>query len=575
MTILCAIPIQIPVNRTRVTVRCLATGGPLHTAALRLAEYWGESPEEIAEVLGLPIPRVQQLLADLQQGGELVERDFVLWVDHARERVLPYSALSGAAVKRDEHGPVTLIADQPTRVMLQNMGLNAGLSWDLGLEGYVEVQKVHDVVADIRDRSLPHLLRLPDTQLVIAATHTGAREPTQPAFEFSLAQYGVIDPQLTRWARRDYLEDLDALVKQADLSPSPLPPEQPTDEGRWDPLQPHPGVLRERVREAAETAEDRLVLSAPDLRFLPPWLNDTIEQAAERDIQIVLCPSQANLAPRQTRFEFTTTPAPRQPQALTLLADDARAIMHSDPDACLDRHAMPVRQHLQVSRHESAIAWLREKLHIERLRARRPRDRLRPEKIASMLRQALGELQDELPAKLRASIQPEDERFAIEHLDRHPGREQPTRAARRATAGIAWERILATRVAALAATHDTLEVLAERWLPPKARIDLDLIVADDTKGLTWILDAKNSNPTDDQLAKMRDQIRLLKRAPELTGGRPVIGVIVHRARQLDTPIQATEHRDILRCTLQRLPDLLLAKHLPGERPRQPTSPKAD
>ena len=41
----CAIPIQIPVHRIRVTARCLATGGPVHTAVLRLADYWGESPE--------------------------------------------------------------------------------------------------------------------------------------------------------------------------------------------------------------------------------------------------------------------------------------------------------------------------------------------------------------------------------------------------------------------------------------------------------------------------------------------------------------------------------------------------
>ena len=64
MTVLCAIPLQIPVHRIRVTAKCLATGGPVHTAALRLADYWGESPEEIAEVLGLPIYRAEHLLQD-------------------------------------------------------------------------------------------------------------------------------------------------------------------------------------------------------------------------------------------------------------------------------------------------------------------------------------------------------------------------------------------------------------------------------------------------------------------------------------------------------------------------------
>jgi hypothetical protein len=69
---------------------------------------------------------------------------------------------------------------------------------------------------------------------------------------------------------------------------------------------------------------------------------------------------------------------------------------------------------------------------------------------------------------------------------------------------------------------------------------------------------------------MQAQIRLLQKAPDLTKGRPVTGVIVHRKRQLEHPIQPTEHHNILRATVQRLPDLLLAKRLPGERaPKQP------
>ncbi len=219
-----------------------------------------------------------------------------------------------------------------------------------------------------------------------------------------------------------------------------------------------------------------------DLRYLPTWLSETLTEAHERDIQIVLCPNQANLTPAGMTFDFETSLAPHQPPALILTADDAHAVIHSDPAAVLHRQRAP---------------------------------------------------------------------------------EHPTQAARKAAAGIAWERILATRVRDLAAEHDTLRLLAERWLPSDARIDLDLILADDTKGITWILDAKNSQPKDDQLGKMRAQIRLLERAPETSGGRPIVGVIIHHKRQLDPPIQATEHHNILRCTLQRLPDLLLAKRLPG------------
>lgn len=79
----------------------------------------------------------------------------------------------------------------------------------------------------------------------------------------------------------------------------------------------------------------------------------------------------------------------------------------------------------------------------------------------------------------------------------------------------------------------------------------------------WVIDAKNADPTNEQLHKIQTQLRLLKQAPELTKGRPVMGVIVHRKRQLQAPLQPTEHQNILRCTVQRLPDLLLAKRLPG------------
>ncbi len=181
-----------------------------------------------------------------------------------------------------------------------------------------------------------------------------------------------------------------------------------------------------------------------------------------------------------------------------------------------------------------------------------------------MLRRELEKLRAELPQTVQADIQPADEQFAIETLDRHPPREQPTKAAWKAAAGIAWERILIERVAHLATRHEQLTITAERWKPPGVKLDLDMIVHDRQKSVVWILDAKNADRNDDQLTKMRSQIRLLQRNPELTHGCPtIIGLIVHRRRQLDTTPQPTEHHNILRCTLQGLADLLLAKRLPG------------
>ncbi len=566
MTVLCAIPVQIPVHRVRVRVRCLATGGPVHTAVLRLADFWGESPEEIAEVLGLPIARVEQLLIDLERGGEPIEREFVLWVDHARDRVLPYSALDGAAIKRTKYEPFTLPADPPTPARLATMGLDSGLSWDLGLEGHVQVLEVLDVRADIRDSSLPHVLRLPDTQLLIRAPKKPPPPGTPPDLRFSVAQHGVPDSHLSAWARANYEKDLVELAEPAHLTAHKRPPEdlaELTTQGHWEALDPHPRLFREQLTEAAYSATERIVLSAPDLRYLPTWLQETLQDTHDRDVQIVLCPNQGDLTPSTATFDFETSPASDQPPALTLTADDAHAVVHSDPAAALDRQALPTRQHLFSSHEATAIGRLLDRLGLKRLRPAAPLQQLTPQSIAAMLRAALGELQAELPDTVEASIQPEDEQFALETLHRQRAPENPTQAARRAAAGIAWERILATRIRDLAADHDTLCVLAERWLPPNARIDLDLIVADDRKGITWIIDAKNSDPKDDQLGKMRAQIRLLEQAPETSGGQTVIGVIVHRKRQLDPPLQATEHHNILRCTLQRLPDLLLAKRLPG------------
>jgi hypothetical protein len=601
MTVLCAIPIQIPVHRIRVTAKCLATGGPVHTAVLRLADYWGDSPEEIAEVLGLPIHHVEYLLEQLQEGGEPIEREFVLWVDHARERVLPYSALSGVAVRPSRHGPFTLPVDPPTPARLRDMGLDAGMSWDLGLEGHVEVLDVLDVLADIRDKNLPHVLRLPDTQLVIStAEHgpatpttpspsppttptpatstpaTGAPEhitpaPARPAFKFQLAQHGAIDPRLTAWARNNYAEELANLTNGAELDATDSQLKdlaKLTEQGSWQTLQPHPATLREHTAEAAQNATERLVLSAPDLRIIPTWLQEIITETSERDVQIVLAPTQDDLIPTRATFEFTTSPAPNhQPQALSILADERHALTHTDPAAFLERRGKPQRQYAYTTQHTDAIAGLLDRLGLKRLRAPAPRYKPDARRIATMLRQALGELQAELPNTITATIQPEDDRFALETIDRQRNPENPTNAARKTAAGIAWERTLTILAHHLAGEHDQLHVIAERWRPKDVRLDLDLILADDRKQTVWIIDAKNAHPTNDQLHKMQNQIKLLQKEPKLTDGRRITGVIVHRKHQLDPQIQPTEHHNILRATIQRLPDLLLAKQLPGERPQ--------
>ena len=333
-------------------------------------------------------------------------------------------------------------------------------------------------------------------------------------------------------------------------------------------------MLRGQITQAAEDAEQRVVFCAPDLRSLPPWLQETLREASERDLEVLLCPSQADYVPNKADFEFNVSASTQQPWALAIVADEGHAVLHSHPAGCLKDDPTPVRQHLYSTRARQAIGDLLDRLHLKRLRPQAPRHPISPEKIASMLRQELDKLHAELPPNLQVTIQPADEQFAIQTLDRQRTPENPTKAAWRAAAGIAWERILIERVRDIAASHADLHLLRERWVPPNAKIDLDLILADNLKVITWILDAKNTDPNHKQLHKMLDQIRLLQKAPQINGGRPIMGVIVHPKRQLPTPNKPTEHHNILRATPHGLHQLLLTKTLPGERHQPQTRPKA-
>ncbi|HEY7933598.1 MAG TPA: hypothetical protein VID48_07215, partial [Solirubrobacteraceae bacterium] len=288
MSVICALAIQIPVHRIRISVRCLQTGGPVHTAVLRLADYYGsDSPEAIAEPLGLPIPRVQRLLSDLALGGELIEREFVMWVDHARGQVLPYNALTGVAVLPHPAGGIELPLDWPTPKMLENMGMSAGLSWDVGLEGNVEVHKVLDVTADTRTRALPNRLRLPDTHLVV----TQDESPRQPVeLKLAITQHGQDDALLTHWVREHYTKHLHQTLKEGKLANTPVPDtvRKVTEQDGWDTLEPHPGVFREQITQAVEDATQRVAVLAPSFTFIPTWLEQLLKDAGDRGVPVLL-----------------------------------------------------------------------------------------------------------------------------------------------------------------------------------------------------------------------------------------------------------------------------------------------
>jgi hypothetical protein len=132
--------------------------------------------------------------------------EFVLWVDHARERVLPHSALSGAAVRPSKTGPFTLAVDPPTPNRLKDMGLAAGLSWDLGPTATAPPRDARrDPTSPDGDRAQVRVLARP------------ARHDRPPADQL---------------ARSNYQDDLAELLASADLASATASP--PARTGRKD-----------------------------------------------------------------------------------------------------------------------------------------------------------------------------------------------------------------------------------------------------------------------------------------------------------------------------------------------------
>jgi len=579
MNVVSAIPLQIPVHRVRATVRCRELGTPLHTTIRRLAHATGDE-ELVAAATGLSLRSVARVRAELAHELAPIEREYLMWVDHARARCLPYTALDGVvAVRRKDAGP-TLPLEPPTAASLARMGLSAAASWDSGIDGHVEIDAVLDVIADARGGapsgagSLPHVLRLPDVHLLV---YFEADRPYEP--RVALTQHTIDSPELTRWLHEHYGPSLtsDILDLRHITEAHALPPRwlaeliegsEPAGEGRpWELLEPHPYRVRRAVSEVAEAATDRLDVCAPSVRELPEWLRQALAGAGARGVTVVIRPAQAEDPPR--RLDARLSVLPGQPNALCVIADTERAVIHTDPQACLDRGEVnaPHHQHLALTRAKPAVSALLELLALTPPKQRRPSEKLGPQAVRGMLVQALAKLKGELPGGVSAAIEPDDERAAAATLDRYhrPGG-SPTEGMHAAAAGIAWERVVIAAATDLCERHPQLEYLAARWSPPQGGIDLDVILADHAKRLVWVIDAKNAKPTNEQQGKMVHQLRVLaNESHTIPAGWRAMGMIVHPSQQLRTSPHQTEQPSILRATIQDLPRILLAELLPDQR----------
>jgi hypothetical protein len=578
MSVVCAIPLQIPVHRVRATVRCRELGTPLHTTVRRLLEHVGADEELIAATTGVTLERIEQVRGELAHRLAPIEREYLIWVDHARERCLPYSSLDGVVVLRSRDGGLTLPVDPPTPASLARMGLSAAASWDSGPDGYVEIEEVLDVVADTRGGPpakagrLSHVLRLPDVHLVVSFEDEQADQPL-----ITLTQHGLDSPELTRWLHEHYGTSLTSDILHLEqfpgshISPPPWLADLPTTSAAglpsWKAVEPHPQRFRQAVSELAAIAEDRLDICAPDLHDLPEWLFEMLQDTLARGVPVVLHPAQAKAVPK--RLEALVAVLPEQPVALCMLADTSSALIHTDPQAALDHgeDRSPGRQYLLATREPSAVRALQKLLELHPPQRRTPSERLGAETVKGMLERALATLAEELPSGVSASIQPEDERFATATLDRYHRRgDSPTDGMLAVAAGIAWERVLIAATIDLCETHDQLEYLASRWSPPQGGIDLDLVLADHTKRLIWVIDAKNREPTSEQEGTMLHQLRVLAdHSHFIPDDWRAIGVIVHPSRHLRTSPRQSEQSSILRSNLHDLRRLLSLDTLPDQR----------
>lgn len=288
-----------------------------------MATQANADPDLIAAVTGLPLTQIARVQGELARRLAPIEREYVLWVDHARGRALPYSALDGVVAVRRRDGGITLPLEPPTKTDLERIGLDEAASWEAGVDGEVEIEEILDVAADARGAAggpASHVLRLPDTQLLI---HFDPQNRDQP--RVAVTQHGRDDAELTGWLREHYGDPpaTDTIDLRHITEASPIPPpwlatlatQTATDNKRpWSFPDPHPRNVRDAITEVAETANDRLDVCAPDLTRLPEWLQNTLAEAAARGVTVVLRPT--NRAPHpgaspqlSHRFQPNRTPS--------------------------------------------------------------------------------------------------------------------------------------------------------------------------------------------------------------------------------------------------------------------------
>ena len=561
--VLAAALIGAPVFRMRAEIAYRELGSPAHRAVEHLHAI--EVPEpEIAALLGLRTEQVSILQKEL--AGEHGQRvsDLRVWIDPAHNAVL--TSEQGLDLVPSARYPTTPILPiyPPAADDLSPGRFARAASARNPQRSRLVIDEVRSLTADMRPNtalqpgeyrprdSADHVLLAPDTYLLVR------HATTQPTLEVRSGE--LLDVELTVIARKTLWQQPGLNAERLTLSVREQTHEAlyttlaATREEAYDvPLDPM--IVRDRVLALIEQADEQLlIVTELPRKAWPAWLSQAYRDARQRGVK---CIARDNTKPKDTK-----PPPPRLPGCgILAVRDGARALAHCDAQligggwtppaltsqACLEVHV------------PSAVRRLLERLEVE---LPHPRARPAPPSLddiaAEEMRTALAAHRDELPMDAPVAIEDSDMSSFFEQVERTGCRTNNQAQLGRIARGIVWERLLYTTCRALADKHAQLIVEDMRRLPPAGNIDLDVIVRNLEHRVWWVLDAKNANPTRENVRQMNRQLKIAAKENWVPDGFRARGLIVHPANKQFSLL--TESDRVLRSTLAQL-ELLLTRAL--------------
>lgn len=576
--VLASAPIGVPVIRMRAEILYRALNSNAHRAVEELLAL-DTNPERIAATLGLRTDRIDALIAELDGSGGQRVRTIRVWIDPAHGAVMPGDGDLHLTKRDSSRGIPTLPILRPAA---EDLDPGAFASATSTADERVAIDAVRSLQSDLAQHGASHNdeLLLPDTHLLV--TYGSGDDP-----EVQIQWHGSQDPDLTTLANQKLLGplalDATSLTQDAhQQTQQALYETHGLDQTQAFQLPLDAGSVRDRVLDLAAQATEQLVLAiGQPIAYLEPWIAQALAAAAERgvDTRLLLTdPEQLKRRPNsQVRVGcyHDDKNGNSNQGGFTVIRDATRALAHSHAyilGAGWDYPDLTAQACLAV--HDpNAVRILIQRLGITPPpppHPPQPHDTSPPtEEIAQdALRRALEHQRAHLPTGITAAITEDDLQTFHEQAEREWIDTQNPGEVKQLAAGVAWERTVYTLIKHITETDPTHELYKLRWTPPKGNIDIDIVLRDREQKICWLIDAKHGRPKDSDIGLMRYQIKLARDHNLAPAGWHTNGLIVHPTppdQHTGGYTQAISH-NIKRTTLAELPEILLAKRLPGAQP---------